>query len=209
MGKLWNLIEATTEFVPVRLDLDEDKCFYARDYIPRTGYEGSHCNQLIHNFKKDASKKNTQEWPHKISAIKQFALELAPPIVELPTGWGVSYVPTSKHKDDPNYDSRYEMLHSELLRLNSNIDFFETCYSIKSIKSSHTGGSRAVHILQANMEVRQLRKGIKGVLLIDDVISSGSHYIACKNLLLGQYPSLEMAGIFWAKTTRPAPEFDF
>jgi len=38
------------------------------------------------------------------------------------------------------------------------------------------------------------------VFLVDDVISSGTHYKVCKDLILTDNPEIEVVGIFCAKT---------
>ena len=40
------------------------------------------------------------------------------------------------------------------------------------------------------------------IVLIDDVITSGAHFAACKRKIRTNYPNMDIVGVFWAKSIR-------
>ena len=38
-----------------------------------------------------------------------------------------------------------------------------------------------------------------GCLLVDDVLTTGAHFRACKEVLQNEYPQMIVIGVFWSK----------
>ncbi len=67
---------------------------------------------------------------------------------------------------------------------------------------AHYGGPRNVDAIRENLVLNYPTSALlqfKVFLLVDDIITSGAHYIACKELLAEAVPVAQIAGIFWAK----------
>ena len=89
---------------------------YAREYMSGIGYQGGPTNSLILNFKKSPSKKKTAEWQHRENAVKQFRKDIE--ILLGSTSQAVlTSVPSSKKKNHPEYNNRFEDLFKEILTL--------------------------------------------------------------------------------------------
>lgn len=189
----------------MRLDQTDD-CYYAREYISRGGFNASEANQLISNFKKLPSTRKTWQWPHKERAILRFATELARII---PGGMTVAAIPTSKREDDPEYDSRLDDTLRLLHRSNKTIRVEHPFEVIESHQSAHTGGDRSPEEIYRMLRWKGLDPEIRAIMLVDDVITTGSHFKACQRLIREEHGSdVDITGVFWAKTVWPEVEFD-
>lgn len=65
--------------------------------------------------------------------------------------------------------------------------------------------------LFANIEIDQavVQNLKENVILFDDVITTGAHYLACKRRLLEFNPNLKVSGIFIARREPLSPANDF
>ena len=119
-NQLWNILEEPNSYRHIE---DHDMCFYARQYrAGGHGYQGGRTNQLILNFKKPPIKKTTSEWTHRTSAIETFAMEteqlpkVASITEQLPRMATITAIPSSKTKNHPEYDNRFEDFFDRLLQ---------------------------------------------------------------------------------------------
>lgn len=203
----WRKIEHP-ESVPGLLDLPEDQCLYYMEYTIGAGFSGSRANQNISNFKKTADKRGTWEWPHKTRAIRQFAADLTK-ILKGDIEYSVCFVPSSKRNDDPLYDDRFE---STLQLLEQSLPNVECVYPFEMTtthQSSHTGGERSISSFYDKLEWANIDLQDRNVIIIDDVITSGSHFKACQKLIMENEPSANTFGLFWAKAIRQDAVDDF
>lgn len=195
MSKMWKKIENFIESVPVHLN-ENDQCFYAREYISGGGYACSEANSLMNNFKKPVSKRGSGEWYYKERAIKQLARELAPTLVE---GFPIFCVPQSKTKDHPEYDPRFDMLFVELRSLKNMIVTAPIRYS-SSQMAAHDGGTRTPEVIKSNYIWDGFGDTCPGlVYIIDDVLTTGGHFRACKDFVLEHCPDTKVLGYFFCK----------
>ncbi len=198
---LWKKFDCLTDS-RVFLECD-DECFYARDYISHGGYSASEGNHLIKNLQKHPSKRGTPEWPHKVRAIDQFARELT---TVLPADAVVASIPSSKVRTDPEFDSRLEDTLARLVELVPSIGIETPIARAVTAQALHHGGTRRVnHVVQSLQWL-----GFSDpddlpnyIVLIDDVITTGSTFKACQRLIHQQYPTLKVYGVFWARTVWP------
>lgn len=196
-GNFWKRIDIV-ENPPSCLNPD-DICFYARDYIPRGGWAASDANHLMENFKKERSKQGTAEWEYKKSTIQQLASELSS---ILPDGASICSIPSSKIKQDPDYDPRFDMLF-ECMHINGcNIKVEEPIVCVSSTVPAHLGGSsRSPDDIKNNYSWVGFPDTIPEVLfVIDDVITSGGHYKAYQTIILEHEPTIQIIGLFFCKT---------
>jgi hypothetical protein len=200
----WLLLDETIQDPPVYIKPPDDRCYYAREYISKGGFKSSEANQLISNFKKSPDRRGKPEWHYKEQAIRQFAEELSD---LLGKGCIVSHIPSSKAKDDPEYDSRLEDTLDQLGKIRSDLRIVEAITLPESMDAYHTGGTHTRHPDEIYEKIRWkgLPTGANHVVLIDDLVTSGAHFKACKRLILERSPGIEVIGAFWAKTIWPAP----
>lgn len=196
---LWNKIDLDVEPRPFHLCAG-DNCFYARDYISEGGYKASDANQFISNFKKDPSKRGTGQWFYKQRDAKRFASELEG---ILPKACHIAVIPTSKPDGHPEYDPRFDMMLDELRGRRPDLIICKPIYRAEPCQSLHTGGRRSV--AQALLTLRW--RGFEGeepkaIILIDDVITCGTNFKACQQLLRQHCPEIVVIGVFWARTVR-------
>lgn len=200
MPNIWKRIDIqdAVENIPAFLKPD-DECYYARDYIPRGGWDASEANRLMENFKKEPSKKNTAEWHWKQVAVNQLADELTP---ILPRDSTVFSIPSSKLKTDPEYDPRFDMLFDRLGILKWNVNVTEPIICKASQVAVHLGGaSRNPDDIKDNYQWKGFEDDCpEEVYIIDDVITSGGHFRACKEIVQENCPETSVIGIFFCKT---------
>lgn len=200
---MWKKIDPALQFPPPsQLNLTVDECWYAREYKSGGGYAASAGNNLISNFKKPVSYcANANVWGHKVSAAKQFALEVS----QLFGGnsFALAIIPQSKAKTDPLYDPRFDDFLRELVRLAPNVVVEEPITITHSVSSSSTqGGSRSISQIQAHYNWAGFRGNVLPSILIviDDVITSGGHFKAYKSFVHQHHPEVRVVGLFWAMT---------
>lgn len=202
---VWKKIERIgVENFPCRLG-DDDSCYYARDYISEGGYQASETNNLINNFKKSPDKRGRPEWRYKELAIQRFASEIAE--ISNIAVFYVTCVPSSKARTDPGYDSRVEDTVCRLKQLKPNVTIgFPLSFS-NNMRAAHNGGTRDIDEIYANLQWSGIPDGITDIILVDDVITTGAHFKACKRLILEHIPNANVVGLFWARTVWPDIEF--
>lgn len=198
MSGFWKKIERIgLQDYPSRLD-DTDNCYYAREYISEGGYAASEANNLIQNFKKPMDREGRPEWRHKDAAIRRFAAELSQ--IDF-TGAIVSCIPSSKCKTDPLYDNRMEKTFGYLRQYQSSVAIEYPFELRTTIPAAHLGGTRDTESFYKALKWVGFRTApVNSVVLVDDVITTGGHFKACKRLILEHHPETSIYGIFWAKT---------
>jgi len=202
--KLWKKLEVV-ENPPAFIESD-DVCYYARDYISRGSHKDSEANQLISNFKRHPRFRGQAPWRYKQRAIEQFAAELGDVIGK---NRSIAAIPSSKLPDHPEYDSRLLDTLGVLKRLRPDL-VIETPLSMKaSTKPSHLGGSRSIDEISFNLEWSGLSGNSQSLILIDDVLTTGAHFKACKQVIAANAPDVCVIGIFWARTVWPESQSPF
>ena len=196
-GNLWKRIDIVEN--PPSYLVPEDICFYARDYIPGVGYSASEANNLMNNFKKPKSTQDTAEWEYKKLAIQQLANELSE---ILPAGARICSIPSSRTKQDPDYDPRFDMLFECMLKDSCDIKIEEPIACISSTLPAHLGGSsRDPDDIKNNyVWVGFSDPTPEELYIIDDVITSGGHFKACQSIILENNPAIQISGLFFCKT---------
>lgn len=203
MPKLWQKLERTPSGAwPIYLD-DSDICYFARDYIAHGGFTAGQGNDLIFNYKKPVCERDKPSWRYKINAIKQFARELS--AMKLDDHY-IAGMPSSKTPDDPEYDNRIAETLRELKLLKTSINIVAPFANRKTRPPLHAGGqTRSPDEIYNNLIWQGLPGQLEYLLLVDDVLTTGSNFKACQRLLSENAPGTQLIGIFWAKTTWPNP----
>lgn len=198
MSPSWKKIERVgTEAYPYWLE-DDDACYYAREFISGGGYAASETNNLVTNFKKPPARKGLPEWKHKGIAIRRFATEIA--IIGNIADFLVTCIPPSVIRSDPNYDSRLEDTLRILKELKPTV-VIEFPLSIdQNLPPAHLGGRRNPDEYYQHLEWSPIASPATDIIVIDDVITSGAHFKACKRMIKDHIPDANVVGLFWART---------
>jgi hypothetical protein len=199
MPPLWRKLDVSQD-LPIYIR-HEDEAYYAREYIAKGGFKASEANRLILNLKKTVDRRGQKDWYYKEQSIKQFARELASLLGENTV---VATIPTSKCKTDPQYDSRLEDVLIAAKRLRPSLCVEQPIEITETLTAAHAGGSRRPDEFYSHLQWKGFSQTRDHVVLIDDVLTTGSHFQACKRLLLERVPGIRVIGVFWAKTVWPS-----
>lgn len=184
---------------------NEDQCYFLRDYTARQTFAYSDTNSLISNLKKSPRLRGTAQWRHKEAAITRFAEELGE---SLSAQWlertTLVPIPPSKTRSDPEYDDR-------MVRVLRRLEGFRACDVREMIVQTRTVPAAHLSTLRPRpeelvgmyeIEEEATEPWPERIALVDDIITTGSHFKAAKTVLEGRFPSAEFFGIFWARTVR-------
>ncbi len=176
-----------------------DQCFYFGIYTSYRGYSHSETNQLIENLKKCPSKRGTREYDYyKMRAIHTVAhlLTIIDPAL-------CTFIPTppSTARNHPKFDDRLGMVLSEYGRiLGVEIDVREAVTAIDSKESAAGTDNRRPRPedLMDNYQVDEnMLQGMKEyVIIFDDILASGSHYRAMKEIISDYTNDHRVVGLF-------------
>lgn len=163
------------------------------------GFQSSYANQLIANLKMENRLRSyPRRWGYKVLAATQFAEELD---WVLPTDSIVLIIPGSKLANHPEYDPRPEMIASCLKSRRPDLQFINPIdrrQSTSSVHSMSDSSERSPVSVEQLLEWNgSLPTEARSIYIVDDVITSGGHFKAYKNLLLKHAPHLQVIGVFW------------
>ncbi|MCA6105169.1 hypothetical protein [Bradyrhizobium australafricanum] len=203
MARLLQQIDETNRRDHWYLDEDDD-CHYLYEYTAGKGWRGGDTNQLIHNLQK---KRNDGGHQYKAPAIARCARDLS---AVLNAEWlaqaTIVPIPPSKAKTDPAYDDRMVQV-CRAIRAATPPDVRELVEQIASMDTFKGGNRRSPAELKQNYRIaeNQLQnlRGIVGV--VDDVLTTGSHFKAVKELILERAPQTRVIGLFVARRAIPNP----
>lgn len=179
---------------------EDDQCFFFGEYTARAGYSHSSTNQIISNIKKKPSVRGTTQWPHKVRDMRRVATAIRGAIrpEALP---GVTFVPIppSKLRTHPDYDDRMVTIARQI---SAQADVRELIVAAADREPLHESDNRLrppqlMAMLQIDENVCDPAPST--IFLLDDVITTGCSFRACKLLLEARFPSVSVVGIFVAR----------
>jgi len=148
---------------------------------------------------------------HKRQAIDQFSHDLSVFLRVSASqlsdaSFALVPVPPSKSRSDPDYDDRLIQVCSRSCELNENI-------GAVSIDCLHTISSRSAgHFAATRPDPRAIKsntlldsgvlQSYETIILIDDLLTKGASFAACKQLIRDEYPNMRVIGLFWALAQR-------
>lgn len=177
----------------------EDKCLYFMEHTPG-GYNKSKNNSQISNFKKPMSRSSFPDWEYKIEAIDKFASDLTEGI-NIGSITTIIPAPTSKPRGHNEWDNRLDQVVESFVSKQTNGARCEYALdSIIPLTPAHAGGSRDMEYIKQNTHWNGFATAPSTtVLIIDDVLTSGAHYKAWKEIILENDPRVKsVIGIFWS-----------
>lgn len=188
---------------------DSHKCFYWGEYTPYKGATYSSTNQLIMNLKKKMERRGKPDWHYKADAIEKVARQFSRVWnwVDVKSKFSLAIVPmpSSKSKDDPQYDDRMmQVLNRMRVLTNVPLDIRDCLSFDGSCPPSHGTSERpSVERLYGSMSfnnyayVEQEQPNL--IFLFDDVLTSGAHFVAASRVLNENYPGVPIVGNFVAR----------
>lgn len=179
-----------------------DQVYFLREYTSGRGFTHSETNRLILNLKKPPDRRGRPEWHYKEEAIRQVASEFRDSL-NLQRLRAVTFVPMppSKRRDDPLYDDRMlRVLHA--FDEERQLDIRELLVLAESTEPAHAMAARpTVEQLIANLEIDAdlAQPPPTSIALVDDVLTTGAHFVAAKRVLTMRFPGLSVRGLFVAR----------
>ncbi|MCA8165188.1 hypothetical protein [Burkholderia cepacia] len=193
----------------------EDLCWYCGDYTARGGFACSPINDLVSNFKKPVSRRGRAEYRYKERAIERVGRDFRNAFVPDAFQQGTFVpVPPSKAKTDPEYDDRMVLALAQMAAhvqadLNIRADVRELVLQRESYVASHLNPD---HRMRAEdlIPLYEINEAIAmpdptSIIVVDDVLTTGSHFVAMKTVLRVRYPNAWIGGLFIGRR-RPADD---
>ena len=189
------------DFAHLRAD---DDCYYLGEYTVRQGYQFSQTNNLVINLKKGPEHRDTQAWKYKLRAIRTCAKAFLDGVRH---DWLSSVtlvpLPPSKVKSHPEYDDRILQILRALEEIAPvDCDVRELITQRRSYDPPHSSSDRIgpaklrqIYRLASNL----LDPRPQRVAVVDDVLTTGAHFRAAKDLLREQWPGIDITGLFVAR----------
>lgn len=180
-----------------------DDCHFYLEYTSRRGFSYSDTNAFILNLKKKMSTQGTWQWAHKRRAIKDAARLLG---TTLPQEWVQNStfvpIPPSKARNDPEYDPRMTQILHEV----GGLDVRELIFQTESLEATHNLEDR--HTIQDLLRVYKIDETLAAprpthIILLDDVVTGGTHFKAAKHVLETRFRGIPVAGVFLARRIFP------
>ncbi len=185
---------------------EEDHCYYLVERTSKRGFSFSNANQLIENLKKRPSTSNGAEMDYKAGAIRACSEKLGE-ILKDKIKKAATFVPVppSKVVGHPDFDNRMEQV---CQGISPGIDVRSLVVQATSMKASHERGSDDRITLQELLDDYSIDEGLADpppsvIVIVDDVLTAGTHFRAMETVLSGRFPGALIVGIFIARRVYP------
>lgn len=184
-----------------------DHCYCLGDYTSGKNWAYSPMNQLVANLKKKPDLRGTNQWPHKQRAIQETGDSFRASIIKDKIG-SITFVPIppSKQKTDPMYDDRMRRV-LDRMATHGALDIRELVLQTASLDAFHEGTRLPPDELVKYYKIDENLCAVPptSIVVVDDVLTTGSHYKAIKTVLLARFPGAAIGGLFVAKRVFPDP----
>jgi hypothetical protein len=172
----------------------DDLCVYFLEKESE-GYSASDANNLIYNFKKPVSRRGHSDWYYKEEAIKTIASMVNN--ISFPRCFIVP-APTSKPRNSTEWDDRIDQIVDSITQ--QQVVVAKILDVSEPLKPAHDGGSRDIATIKAyTSQILLPNNGIDTVIISDDVLTTGAHFKAWKEIILEHNPHIKQVfGLFFA-----------
>jgi len=189
----------------------DDECYFLGEYTARKGFAFSPTNNLVLNFKKKMDRRGRPEWRYKGIAIRDAAVALRAALADKAREV-LTFVPVppSKAKTDPMYDDRLLQMLAGLWPTQPT-DVRELVVQPASTEAVHDSDDRPTPAeLQARyaLDRNLMNPPPQTLAIIDDVLTTGAHYLAVKSVLRTVFPATPIVGLFIARRVPEAVDIE-
>lgn len=181
-----------------------DTCAYLGEYVSGGGFSASETNKLISNFK-ILPTEIAKRGKFKKEATEFFAKILVSLISKnwLQTTTFVP-IPPSKTKENPNFDDRVvRLLHEMELFAGLKLDIRNCIIQRNSTDADHASNAKRLNpeerISLYDFDSHFQQPFPAHITIIDDIITTGSHFKSIKSLLMKAFPEVKIYGLFLAR----------
>ena len=203
-----------------------DTCYYACEYISHASYQAGYGNNLISNLKKSELDKtrNPRAYKYKERAINEVAQFLSTCFKPATLSRCVFVpIPPSRIPGDPEYDDRLYVILSLFAknlyeRYNVTINVQKMVVQTQSYDAAHKNDKERPKLDFYESIYRVHEKECNSlpecIFLFDDVLTTGAHFKAAKNVLQRYFLSkynhkVSIFGLFIAKTVWDGRSYGF
>lgn len=183
----------------------EDNCLFLFEYTSGRDYKFSDTNDLISNLKKKPSLRYTQAYRHKLKAIDKCAAYFEAAInIDALKEYTLVPIPPSKARDHADYDDRMLQVCRQIAP-ESGLDIRELVVVTRSHEAFHEGQRMKPEELIKCLAIDETltEPAPKSIVIVDDVVTNGTHFRAMKMLLHSKFPQSEIFGLFVARRVFP------
>lgn len=191
----------------------EHECYFFYEFTAGKMAGHSPGNQLIRNLKKSVSRSHLPEYRYKNQAIAESAAFLNAAFKKGSSVLDKSVVcpiPPSKVRGDPEYDDRMLQIAKRACQGTGGV-CLELLQQTQSYAAAHhqQAGDRPkpVDLAAIYQLAGPLDKPV--VILVDDMLTTGAHSVAARNVILQAYPQTRVIGFFMTRRALPDPAADF
>ncbi|NEZ65154.1 hypothetical protein D0962_20650 [Leptolyngbyaceae cyanobacterium CCMR0082] len=186
---------------------EELELIYGRIYTVGESYNYSYTNDQIKNLKISPSLSETSRYKYKKRAIRRFADELGTMLkTYVPINYSLALIPIppSKTPEHDEYDDRMLQVAKIAAQQVSYVHFWPLLDCIKDRESFYTSGttrypSTVYNCIDINEAIVASYQSGEILCLLDDVLTSGANFSACRRKILERFPNADVRGIFLAK----------
>lgn len=187
---------------------EDDRCHFLREYTSGAGYQHGETNDIISNLKKEMDRRGRSEWKWKGWAIDKCAGELELSIGE--TKWAktatIVPMPPSAAVGTPAYDDRLLQILAKAL---PEADVRQLLVATASREPAHAGSEHRKtpeeHYANLSIDEDLVDPAPSAIGIFDDLIVTGSQFVAAKRLLSERFPGVPILGLFIARRALPNP----
>lgn len=191
--------------------LAADECYFMFEYTSHKNYSYSATNNLISNLKKKPGAASTTELRYKVGAIRACAAHISGAVnLENIRTWTIVPVPPSRHKSDAAYDDRMLRICKSIASPHA-LDIRELVVQSQSTVAAHEVTTGLRPTVSDLLKIYSIDESLTqpaptGILIVDDVLTAGTHYRAMHTLLLQRFPDIPINAIFIARRVFPPDE---
>jgi hypothetical protein len=181
---------------------EEDHCFFLREYTAGAGFGYGETNNIISNLKKKPDRRGKPEWRYKEAAIQRAGNELREALTDhLLCQFTIVPMPPSKSKAHPMYDDRV----LRIVRAMTDglaCDVRELIVQPSDMPAAHEEKIRPTPeewYAAYAIDEALANHPVINVLVIDDVLTAGAHFVGLKRRLVERFSDVTVFGVFYAR----------